>query len=607
MVENIEKRKCTGCKMCADICPHSAIYYECDHEGFWYPKVDKEKCTNCGICVKRCPALNEINVNNDKPDVYAAWSKDDDVRMSSTSGGVFWEIASSFIELGGVVVGSRYCNDWKSAKHIIAHNQEELLTIKGSKYFQSDTSGIYDEIKKELMTGRKVLFCGTPCQNAALHLYLNKEYEGLYYMDFICRSVNSPLAFSEYICELEKEYDSEVIEVHLKNKDNGWQSLASQVKFANGKQSIKDKNTDWWVRGFLRHDLYTRDSCYHCKYKVLPRITADISIGDFWGIKGQSTSDMFKGISVIMLNTKRGKELFELSKEGLQIQKSTLEDVLPGNPALLYNPVRSKRQDRFFKLLNNYPFSYCVKKCSNDDIFTKLNKGLKKILRVLKKIIGMIVRNEISIPKYIYYNYLCKNIIRIDGSKVIPHKGTVINLDNNAKIYLKGNDLEIGYNKLKGSKSETHIRMNSGAIWRCDNGATLFYDTVIEIKENAVFSTGYFSANGGSVIIVDKEVVFGDDVMIGRNVIIYDSDFHQLRNKENMPVNPPKSVIIGDHVWLTSNITVLKGVKIGKNSLVTAQTVINKDVPEQCIIAGKASGTVIKDYVNWNRERCIKE
>ena len=38
-------------------------------------------------------------------------------------------------------------------------------------------------------------------------------------------------------------------------------------------------------KGIYFNDLYTRESCYKCKYKVLPRVNADITIGDFWGIK----------------------------------------------------------------------------------------------------------------------------------------------------------------------------------------------------------------------------------------------------------------------------------------------------------------------------------
>ena len=221
MISTIKKEKCTGCKMCADICPENAISYETDNQGFWYPKVNSS-CIECGLCVKKCPSLNEHKINEAQPKVYSVWSKNDETRITSTSGGAFWEIALKFLYNGGVVVGSRYGNDWKSAEHIIARNIEELFEIKGSKYFQSDTAGVYKDVKIELNNGKNVLFCGTPCHIAAIKSFLGKEYDNLYCMDFICRSINSPKAFKAYIEELEEKYESKVVEVHLKIKKNGW-------------------------------------------------------------------------------------------------------------------------------------------------------------------------------------------------------------------------------------------------------------------------------------------------------------------------------------------------------------------------------------------------
>lgn len=236
------------------------------------------------------------------------------------------------------------------------------------------------------------------------------------------------------------------------------------------------------------------------------------------------------------------------------------------------------------------------------------NNMVKKILYKIKKYVVVFFAGDISITKYIYYNYFCKNIVRQGKNKIVPHKNTVLDLSDKSRIYLSGtNNIILGYNKLKKSRSETHVRLEGSAIWYCRNGADLFYDTVLEIKDGAILDTGFFSANGGSVIIADKKITFGEDVMIGRNVVIYDSDFHTLYNNENKPVNPPKPVVIEDHVWLTSNITVLKGVTIGRDSLITAQTVINKNMPSHSIIGGKSVGNVIKDSINWGRSRCPKE
>ena len=71
MVDVISKDKCTGCKMCGDLCPQNAIYFESDKEGFWYPKIDEKKCNGCGLCEEKCPTLHpEMIKQKNKLDVY---------------------------------------------------------------------------------------------------------------------------------------------------------------------------------------------------------------------------------------------------------------------------------------------------------------------------------------------------------------------------------------------------------------------------------------------------------------------------------------------------------------------------------------------------------
>ena len=161
MIDTLEKKQCTGCKACGDVCPSSAITFVTDQEGFWYPYVDANKCTKCGKCQKICPAYNYNRLAEKmKPEVYAAWSKDTCIRTESTSGGLFWEIAIAFIKNGGVVAGSKWGEDWKSAEHYIATDEEGLILLRGSKYIQSDTAGIYKKIKQYVDDGKKILFCG---------------------------------------------------------------------------------------------------------------------------------------------------------------------------------------------------------------------------------------------------------------------------------------------------------------------------------------------------------------------------------------------------------------------------------------------------------------
>lgn len=602
MVDNLNLNLCTGCEMCGDICPQNAITFHTDEQGFWHPLVDHSKCIDCGLCIKKCPVVMEESYEKHIPYVYAAWTKNDKVRLESTSGGVYYELAKAFIEENGYIVGAVYDDDWKGAHHIIGHSLEDLNRIMGSKYFQSDAKGIYKSIKQLLDQNQKVLFCGCPCQSAALQSFLGRDYENLFTVDFICRGINSPLAFRAHIEELEKEYGAPVTKVHLKDKTTGWSSLATYVEFANGKCYHADRNASPWVKGFVGGGgLYIRESCYNCRYRGFPRIS-DISIGDFWGIHGQSEDDMFKGISCLLVNSYKGEKLLQMIEPNIHLEARNFDELCAGNPALKEAPERNEKQKEFFKILKDHKFSEAVKLCQ-PETSTKIT-ALKKWIGICKRIGRRVLKfihavQDISIYQFIKWNYFSKNIIRDKGVFLIPYKNAVLDLSQESRIYIHDRNLEIGINKLKKSRAETHIRMDGKAVWEC-HGCGLFYNTVLEIKEHARFESGFFTANGGSVILCHKHIVFGEDVMLGRNIVIYDSDFHQVYNNKMEKCNPPRDVIIENHVWLTSNINVLKGVCIGHDSLITPQTVVRKSVPPHSLVAGNSK--VIGECKGWSRK-----
>ena len=217
---------CCGCKMCGDLCPKNAITFQTDSEGFWYPSVNRETCVKCGLCVKKCPVLQETeNKTAFSPDVHCAWIQDEDIRLKSTSGGVYYALAETMLQQNGYIAGCVFSDDWKSAKHIVGRTKADLERIFRSKYFQSDTAGVYRQVKALLEQGERLLFCGSPCQNAALREYLGREYENLVQCDFICRGINSPKAHRAHVEELEKRYGAPVEFFNFKNKSAGWTML----------------------------------------------------------------------------------------------------------------------------------------------------------------------------------------------------------------------------------------------------------------------------------------------------------------------------------------------------------------------------------------------
>ena len=144
--------------------------------------------------------------------------------------------------------------------------------------------------------------------------------------------------------------------------------------------------------------------------------------------------------------------------------------------------------------------------------------------------------------------------------------------------------------------------MEKNAQWISRRGGELAYNATLNICENAKFESGYFTVNSGSAIICARHIVFGNDVMVGRNVIILDSDHHQILDENNRVVNTARDTVIEDHVWLASNTIVLKGVHIEKGSIVGAGTVVTKDIGHNSMTVGNCSQRILKQSVKWNRK-----
>lgn len=337
--------RCTGCGACANICPVGAITIEENSDGFLYPTIDQTKCINCGKCKKTCPANvnNSSMVNNDvDPKCLAVWANDD-VRIKCASGGVFGAIAYKFVEEGGFVSGAVY-KDINHVEHIVTNKLEDVDKIIGSKYVQSDTKQCFKEIKNLLVQGKKVLFCGCPCQVAGLYRVIGKDNENLYTMDLICHGVPGYKFYRKY---LERYPDIESIDFRDKSVF-GW-STEINLKLKNGEEIHKRHENDTFYRGFLPC-MVQRKSCGTCKYSSLPRL-GDLTIGDFWGISNYNAKlNDKKGTSVVLVNNKKGEFLLNNYKKQFSLIKQTpIEIALRVNKNIKQPFKPHFARDRFYR------------------------------------------------------------------------------------------------------------------------------------------------------------------------------------------------------------------------------------------------------------------
>lgn len=609
MINITDKAKCSGCCACVDICAHKAITLKTDIEGFWYPTVNSSLCTDCGLCSKICPELHidELKTNDyDQPvKTIAAIHKRMDVRWDSTSGGAFSALADAMYEQGGYVSGAIYNDDF-SVRNYISNNPEDLVKLRSSKYLQSKAEGLYTEIRTLLRNGEKVLACGTPCQMAALRSFLRKDYENLIIVDFICRGVNSPKVYRKYLDSLERKHGGKVVYVKAKNKELGWRNLTRKVVFDNGAVYYGVSMEDDFRRGY-HTNVYCRPSCYTCQYKGFPRMS-DITIADYWGIeKVDPNLDNNIGTSMILLNSKKGEDFFELVKDKLEYRETSFQSILPGNPALV-SPLSPAKIDReqFFIDLDKGTFEEVTEKYFPYNAYKQSIK--QRIIKIIKPYYFLFSKFRFSISSYYKLIRLntrtnTKSSFK-EGNVIYTMPSAVFDVHPSAKIDL-GMPIVFGNNPVWGMKLPTCLRMTANTTFRTHNGPltrygvgpyNLCYGAYIEIVNGGTLTIGQGASNVNLTIMCAKEITIGNGVRIGRNVSIRDYNGAHVIVNDNYVNHAP--VHIEDHVWLCSGCTIMPGVTIGEGSVVATNAVVTKSVPPRSLVAG-VPAKVIKSDIEW--------
>lgn len=382
-IEIVPRNECMGCALCHDVCPTDAIGMQSDDKGFPQPAIDHDACVNCGKCAARCPLLcYEVDASIESPlGSFAAYSKNENIRYLSTSGGAFSELASCVLNDGGIVVGAAYDNEF-SIYHRAVETLEDLALLRQSKYAQSDTSGIFRLVGVMLEKGRTVLFAGTPCLVSALYSFVGENRRGLITVDFLCLGVNSPWVYREYLSSLEEKYGSRVSRVWFKNKELGWNRFSTRVDFANGRIYREDRATDGFMRGYIVHPLYIREGCTHCHFKGMPH-RADITLGDFWGVeKVIPDIDSKSGVSVVFANSPQGSELIKAAEGDLLLWPVPFDAAvrLENHNAIARSVVLDKRSGQFYADLKRYGFAKAVKRNASDRPVVRAKRAIKRFL-----------------------------------------------------------------------------------------------------------------------------------------------------------------------------------------------------------------------------------
>lgn len=385
-MENIckELTDCTGCGACANSCGKSAITMQADSEGFLYPAIDQTKCIDCGLCVRVCPVETPVKKYPQAQSPLAVVSKSESVRAVSSSGGVFSLLSEWVLSLGGSVYGAMFDSEY-NLYHAKVESEAELAALRGSKYAQSDVRETYKSVKYDLLSGRTVLYTGTPCQIAGLRNFLGKtDTAKLLTADIVCHGTPSIKMFNVYLEKLANGYRVEKLQLkdfHFRDTE-AW-GYAPSFSIAEMRKKVKSNEENAYMLLFLSSRLH-RKSCYSCRFTTPERLS-DITMADFWGIGslGKSHIDTTKGCSLVLLNTSKGKFVFEQIKPKIDFEERTWAEALKFNHQLHKQSKLPKDRDAAIRTFFNEPLRVTYIRYFNTPRI-RFNRFCGTILRKLK-------------------------------------------------------------------------------------------------------------------------------------------------------------------------------------------------------------------------------
>lgn len=393
-----DKNRCTGCTACESICPKKCIKMKESSEGFLYPTINEEICIDCGLCIKTCPVNQIADGKNQIADKYFIKAgyivriKDTDLISRCTSGGAFTAMANYVLDQKGIVYGAIY-DDSMNVIHQRISTKSHVTRLPGSKYVQSDISGIFAKVQLDILDGYIVLFCGTPCQVAGLVAFLGKKPSNLFLVDLVCHGVPSPKLWNKYLKYQEEKY-GKLVYSNFRSKYYGYHVTVMEERYKSGKLLLGSARTNMMLKCYFKNAA-DRESCYNCSFKTIERMS-DLTIFDCWHagkINPELKDDT--GYTSVIVQSENGKKLLLACSNLLDIYSADIQTLLKLDGTMVMNSVcRPIERDLFYKKLNGNSIAKVVNDLfpitkkdqmieKSKDIFHKV--GILSLIKSLKK------------------------------------------------------------------------------------------------------------------------------------------------------------------------------------------------------------------------------
>lgn len=334
---SICEKECTDCKGCVSVCPVQCITEKRNDDGRTVLAVDGKKCIGCNKCKKVCPQIVLPGLNYPLQ-AYAAWSRDENEKRISASGGIASAAYRYAADKGWFFVGAFYDASEYRVKLDIGSDLSDIDRFRSSKYAHSDAGHIYQECQKLIDSGKSIVFVGLPCQVAAMRkIERRREHSGrIYYIDLVCHGTPPEEYLENHIKSIENTLGEKTEKCLFRDAEFDTNNFVLSLTSKAGETFYARKvvSDDCYQIGFHRAIIY-RENCYSCKF-ARPERCGDITLGDY---KGLGILEQYDGnrkdVSCVLVNTEDGKRLFH---------KLVSEGYVTANVRPVREPIQSEHQ-----------------------------------------------------------------------------------------------------------------------------------------------------------------------------------------------------------------------------------------------------------------------
>ena len=560
-MESINHNNCLGCGLCS-LNSNGRVLMKWS-DGFLYPSVEYGALNKEHICSMRMPPQFSKPMKT-----YVAHHKDLERRMDGSSGGVYGAILETIAKEQAYFCGTLYDENLQ-VHHILSDNPELIKSLSGYKPSQSDPYLLFPRIKNYLEEGKSVLFCGLPCQCHALRVFLKIDYPTLIIVDTICEGMISQDLIDSYRNALAIKEGSPLTNIRYYNKEFS-STDSKRIYFKNGRVIYTNKSEDFDL--LLHSGHFKRKECRECRYSSCNNRVGDITIGGYIGNK----KDNDKGLSYVSINTEKGDELFEKVKRRVIV--------------LCEGPISDEIENK--KVLNSEVFSFNDRNSIIDWVEYLYPRNTRKkiklflrnfilLIKTLRKVSRLRPKPLFQFFKYNFFTRGVKTDFNNNGFFFFaPY--CELSIAKGTHIILHG-PLRLGVKRVPSSKLETRLRMSIGSTLSVSECADIGNGSNIEIYKNAHLEIGELFSNAPIVIICGEHIKIGRPVNIARGSTIRDTNGHLVVMKGYKTSRP---VIIGNHVWICSDTTIMPGVKIGDGSIVGANSYVSQKVDSFTLVQG---------------------